>query len=93
MVKRVVLFTSFHNHSTSFFLSLSPSQLHCVHFSSWDNNKDWSTSLPSKESITAIAVGDGWIATATSKQQIRLFTISGVQREIISIPGTQCISV
>ena len=63
------------------------SQLHCVHFGSWDNNKDWSMSLTSKESICSVAIGDGWIAIATNKQMLRLFSVGGVQREIVSIPG------
>ena len=43
--------------------------------------------MPGKESITAVTIGNGWIAIATSKQLLRLFTIGGVQREVISIPG------
>ena len=27
------------------------SQLHCVHFNTWDNSKDWTVPLPLKESI------------------------------------------
>ena len=64
------------------------SQLQCVHFSSWDNNKDWTITLPSKESIQTIAIGDGWVAMATNKQLLRLLTVGGVQREVISLPGT-----
>ena len=63
------------------------SELHCVHFGSWDNNKDWSVALTAKESIRSVAVGDGWIAIATNKQMLRLFSVGGVQRELISIPG------
>ena len=66
---------------------LSHSQFQCVHFNSWDNNKDWSVTLPSKESIATIAMGDGWIAMATNKQLLRLFTVGGVQKEVISLPG------
>ena len=69
------------------FIFRSYSQLQCAHFGSWDNNKDWSVSLTSKESISSIAIGDGWIAIATNKQMLRLFSVGGVQREIISIPG------
>ena len=64
-----------------------PSQLHCVHFGSWDSNRDWSVSLAAKESICSVAVGDGWIAIATNKQMLRLFSVGGVQREVISVPG------
>ena len=75
-----------------FYLHPSPSQLQCTHFSSWDNLKDWTIELPSKESIKAVAIGDGWIAMATSKRQVRLFTVGGVQREVISVPGV-CVTV
>ena len=44
-------------------------------------------SLTSKESICSVAIGDGWIAIATNKQMLRLFSVGGVQREIVSIPG------
>ena len=58
-----------------------------MHFGSWDSHKDWSVPLPSNESITAVAIGNGWIAVATSKRMLRLFTVGGVQREVLSVPG------
>ena len=63
------------------------SQVQCVHFSSWDNTKDWTITLPSKESIQTVTIGDGWVAMATNKQLLRLLTVGGVQREVISLPG------
>ena len=63
------------------------SELQCVHFGSWDSHKNWSLSLPSKESVAAIATGNGWVAAATNKQLLRVFTVGGVQREVISVPG------
>lgn len=68
--------------------SSSPtSQLYCSHFSSWDHSKDWTIPMPSKENIVCIAVGLGWIAVATNKQTLRLFTVGGLQKEVISVPG------
>ncbi len=70
--------------------SLPPSltsHLQCVHFSSWGSHKDWSIPLPGKESIVAVTIGNGWIAIATDKQLLRLFTIGGMQREVVSVPG------
>ena len=32
-------------------------------------------------------MGDGWVAVATDKQYIRLYSLGGVQREVISSPG------
>lgn len=63
------------------------SQLQCVHFSSWGTHKDWTIPLPNKESATAVAIGNRWIAVATSRQLLRLFTVGGVQKEVISVPG------
>lgn len=71
----------------NFLVILWPSQLQCVHFSSWDSQKDWITTLSNKESIQAVAIGDGWIAVATNKLLLRLFSVGGVQREVISVPG------
>lgn len=39
------------------------------------------------ESIEAIAIGHKWIAVATSLWYLRVFSLSGVQREIINLPG------
>ena len=63
------------------------SQLQCMQFSSWDAHKDWTISLPSKESAIAIAIGGSWIAVATSKRYLRVFTVGGVQGDVISVPG------
>ena len=34
-----------------------------------------------------VAVGDNWVAAATNKRHLRLFTSSGMQREVLSLPG------
>ncbi|KAK2174448.1 hypothetical protein NP493_801g02049 [Ridgeia piscesae] len=65
----------------------NPSMLVCVNFASQDNHKEWSTPMPHGEDIKTICVGDGWVAVATDKRQVRLFTVGGVQREIFSLPG------
>ncbi|XP_006120180.2 WD repeat and HMG-box DNA-binding protein 1 [Pelodiscus sinensis] len=63
------------------------SKLHCIHFSSWDSNKEWTVDMPKDEDIEAICLGQGWAACATSAMLIRVFTIGGVQKEIFSLPG------
>ncbi|NXO48658.1 WDHD1 protein, partial [Aramus guarauna] len=63
------------------------SKLHCVHFSSWDANKEWTVDMPKDEDIEAICLGQGWAACATSALLVRVFTVGGVQREIFSLPG------
>ncbi|NXC50882.1 WDHD1 protein, partial [Penelope pileata] len=63
------------------------SKLHCIHFSSWDANKEWTVDMPKDEDIEAICLGQGWAACATSALLVRLFTVGGVQKEIFSLPG------
>ncbi|XP_074725269.1 WD repeat and HMG-box DNA-binding protein 1 isoform X2 [Strix uralensis] len=63
------------------------SKLHCIHFSSWDANKEWTVDMPEDEDVEAICLGQGWAACATSALLVRVFTVGGVQREIFSLPG------
>ncbi|XP_046711730.1 WD repeat and HMG-box DNA-binding protein 1 isoform X1 [Silurus meridionalis] len=63
------------------------SKLQCLHFSSWDTNKEWIVDLPKGEDVRALCLGQGWAAVATSAMLVRLFSIGGVQREIFSLPG------
>lgn len=65
----------------------SPSKLVCVHFGSWDNSKEWTITMPDGESILAVATGSSFVAVATDKRFLRVFTIGGVQRDILSLPG------
>ena len=37
--------------------------------------------------IQAITLSDEWVAVATDKRNIRIFSIGGVQRDLFSIPG------
>ncbi|XP_034049055.1 WD repeat and HMG-box DNA-binding protein 1 isoform X1 [Thalassophryne amazonica] len=63
------------------------SKLQCLHFSSWDTNKEWIVDLPKGEDVRALCLGQGWAAAATSTLMVRLFSIGGVQKEIFSLPG------
>uniref|UniRef100_A0A8C4ZQD5 WD repeat and HMG-box DNA binding protein 1 n=1 Tax=Gadus morhua TaxID=8049 RepID=A0A8C4ZQD5_GADMO len=63
------------------------SKLQCLHFSSWDANKEWIVDLPAGEDVRALVLGQGWAAAATSARTLRLFTVGGVQKEIFSLPG------
>lgn len=65
----------------------STSKLVCRIFKSWDSTKEWNVEMPSNENIDAIAVGSKWIALVSSLRLLRLFSLSGVQREIICLPG------
>ncbi|XP_061468494.1 WD repeat and HMG-box DNA-binding protein 1 isoform X2 [Rhineura floridana] len=64
-----------------------PSKLHCIHFNSWDSNKEWTVDMLQDEEVEAVCLGQGWAACATSTLLLRLFTVAGVQKEIFSIPG------
>ncbi|XP_036448689.1 WD repeat and HMG-box DNA-binding protein 1 isoform X1 [Colossoma macropomum] len=63
------------------------SKLQCLHFSSWDTNKEWMVDLPKGEDVQALCLGHGWAAVGTSAMLLRVFSIGGVQREIFSLPG------
>ncbi|XP_049319964.1 WD repeat and HMG-box DNA-binding protein 1 isoform X2 [Astyanax mexicanus] len=63
------------------------SKLQCLHFSSWDSNKEWMVDLPKGEEVRALCLGRGWAAVGTSALLLRFFSIGGVQREIFSLPG------
>ncbi|KAL2076814.1 hypothetical protein ACEWY4_027590 [Coilia grayii] len=63
------------------------SKLQCLHFSSWDTNKEWMLDLPKGEDAQALCLGQGWGAVGTSALLVRLFSVGGVQREVFSLPG------
>ncbi|XP_078498760.1 WD repeat and HMG-box DNA-binding protein 1 [Lissotriton helveticus] len=63
------------------------SKLQCLHFSSWDTNKEWTVDMPKSEDILAVCLGQGWVACGTSSLLLRVFTVGGVQREIFSLLG------
>lgn len=63
------------------------SKLQCLHFSSWDNSKEWMVDMNKGEDIQAVCLGQGWVACATSAALVRVFTVGGVQREIFSLLG------
>ncbi|XP_062302789.1 WD repeat and HMG-box DNA-binding protein 1 isoform X2 [Osmerus eperlanus] len=63
------------------------SKLQCLHFASWDTNKEWLVDLPPGEDVRAVCLGQGWAAAATSALLLRLFSIGGVQRELLCLPG------
>ena len=37
--------------------------------------------------LQVITIGDGWIAAATDKRLVRLFSVGGLQLQVISVPG------
>ncbi|PNF36311.1 hypothetical protein B7P43_G00541, partial [Cryptotermes secundus] len=65
----------------------APSRVVCVLLNSWDGSKEWSVDLPEGEEALAIAAGKGWLAVSTDTRNLRLFTVAGTQREVVSLPG------
>ncbi|XP_066481491.1 WD repeat and HMG-box DNA-binding protein 1 [Tiliqua scincoides] len=63
------------------------SKLHCIHFNSWDSNKEWTVDMLPDEEVEALCLGQSWAACATSTRLLRVFTVGGVQKEIFSLPG------
>jgi len=57
------------------------------YFSSSDVNKEWNVVLEEDEEIIGIAAGDTWVAVATNKNHLRMFTAGGIQREVVMISG------
>lgn len=50
-------------------------------------SKQWSTDLPDCEEILAVATSDKLVAVATDARYLRIFTVLGTQREVLSLPG------
>lgn len=59
----------------------------CIILNPWDGKREWTVDLPDNEEICGLAVTADWISVATSMHFLRLYTLGGVQREIVSIPG------
>ncbi|KAG8199957.1 hypothetical protein JTE90_006203 [Oedothorax gibbosus] len=65
----------------------NPSKLECLHFGTWDSNKEWTIEMPEGEEIETIALGEGFAVCVTDKKYVRLYTVSGVQCEVFLLPG------
>jgi len=57
------------------------------YFSSGDVNREWSVVLEEEEEIRGVAVGEKWVAVATNKNHLRMFTAGGMQREVVMLTG------
>ncbi|XP_068643156.1 protein ENHANCER OF LHP1 1-like [Aristolochia californica] len=55
-------------------------------FSSWANNSEWSMRFEEEE-VKVVALGDGWVAAITDLHFLRIFSVGGLQRHIISLDG------
>ncbi|XP_016974599.2 WD repeat and HMG-box DNA-binding protein 1 [Drosophila rhopaloa] len=50
-------------------------------------NKEWSLSLPDCETVDALVATSHLVAVATSSSFLRIFSVMGTQREVLTIPG------
>src|SRR5699024_1573027 len=62
-------------------------RLFCTVFNTWDAAKEWQVDMPKDEQIDAIAAGNTFIAAATSQLYLRIWTVGGVQTNIVSLNG------
>lgn len=67
-----------------------PSKVMCVVISTFDSTKEWSIDLPKEERVSALAAGIGFVAFATEKRNVHVFTTGGIQVGIFSIAGPIC---
>ncbi|KAM7345136.1 chromosome transmission fidelity 4 [Cochliomyia hominivorax] len=64
----------------------SSSKIVCIALSA-SGNREWSVQLPDCESVEAICATSKMVAAVSNLQFLRIFTVMGTQREIITIPG------
>lgn len=63
------------------------SKLFCMVLSTFDSTKEWQIEIAKDELIEALTLGNDFIAIATNRRFIRVFTIGGIQTQLFSIPG------
>lgn len=62
------------------------SKLVCINLVSF-GNREWSCTMPGVEEIIGVVASDKIVVVATDARFLRVFTIRGTQREILSVPG------
>lgn len=65
----------------------APSTLVFRPFDSWATNTDWTFGLPKREEAIGTAVGDRYCVVGNNLRMIRVFTMAGLQVNVISMPG------
>jgi chromosome transmission fidelity protein 4 len=56
-------------------------------YDSWTSDCEWQMKMPAGESILSIATGSSFVAAVTSKRYLRVYSLGGAQRQIISLEG------
>lgn len=52
-------------------------------FNEYKKLKDWHYEMPNDENADCLAVGTGWVAVYTDFGYIRIFSIDGIQKQIL----------
>ena len=56
-------------------------------FDAWAPQSEWTMTLDEGEQAQAVAVGTTFVAVATSKRMLRIFTTSGIQTRVLMLQG------
>lgn len=64
-----------------------PSAIFYRPFDAWTAKSEWTHLLPKGENALCVAMGDKFVACATDRQWVRIFTHSGLQRVVLSVAG------
>ncbi|KAG2451888.1 hypothetical protein HYH02_003663 [Chlamydomonas schloesseri] len=56
-------------------------------FDPWAPNSDWTATLAEGEEALCLATGSTFVAVATSRQLLRLFTLGGAQQAVLRLEG------
>ncbi|KAI9101254.1 hypothetical protein DFS34DRAFT_463766 [Phlyctochytrium arcticum] len=91
-------FTDYHNYSMAAlgeigacFASVAsaetPSTIFYRPFDTWASNASWTVKLKEDETVKALAITNAGPVAATDQRYLRFFSFSGLQTNIVSIPG------
>lgn len=65
----------------------TPSKLVCIVLGGSGGSREWSMPMPNCEEILCVAASSKLVAVATDARLLRIFSVIGTQREVLSIPG------
>ena len=65
----------------------TPSTVHFTPFNAWTTNAEWTLPLPQGEDAIGVAAGATFCVVANNLRMVRLFSLSGFQTNVISMPG------
>ena len=65
----------------------APSTVHFTPFDAWTSNAEWTLPLPQGEDAVGVAVGANFCVVANNRRMVRLFSLSGFQANVLSMPG------